>query len=209
MNSQRSATRSVIRNFLRDYPKTKEQISLLGAGGIGSSGSAISAQDFFNRIDQVLSNDEVNIGQWLKSVNSGVIQPLDSAADRLILSSAIKVGVKTAISPRGVIDSLIVLTHSWLLIRNLCRLYNLRPNGWEICIIFGFSGFNALVSDKGDDAASSIQKEIADNGANYVSGLAANALGLLTSRAAEGSVNGLLIHRLGYQVKKYIRPISS
>ncbi len=94
-------------------------------------------QDFFNSIDNLKQDRDTNTKQWISSVECRVIQPLDRAADNLIRNTSIKVGIKTAISPRGIVDSLIVLTHSWLLIRNLCRIYNLRPKPLETCIILG------------------------------------------------------------------------
>ena len=192
--------------FLRSYPQTKEQLQLLATAGIGGT-STCTVNDLFGHIKFVLANSNGNTKQWLDSVQSAVLDPLDNAADKLIKTSALKVGVKTSISPRGVIDSLIILTHSWLLIGNLCRLYNVRPNVCETCIIFGFTGFNALVSDKSDVIASKFEETIAEEGATYVGGATANLLSMVSSRAAEGAVNALLTYRLGQQLKTYLRPV--
>jgi uncharacterized membrane protein YcjF (UPF0283 family) len=201
--------RTHIRQFLNEYPKTQAQLTLLSSAGIKEAGSKTTPRQLYSQIQYALDNDEENTEQWILQVRNHVVQPLDSAADALIRSRSMKVALKTALVQRGPLDMLVVLAHSWLLIRELCALYNLRPNHLETCFILGFVGLNALVADKGDEAAASLQQDLNENPTSYAGALAAAMLGQVASRGAEGTLNGLLTYRLGQQLKNYLTPIPS
>jgi hypothetical protein len=76
-------------------------------------------------------------------------------------------------------------------------------------VILSHVGFNAVIADRGDDAATIISEEVADNIKEYVGSLAANVVGAAGARVTEGTINAMLIRRLGRQLKNHIRPIQA
>ncbi len=125
-----------------------------------------------------------------------LLRPLDSEARRMIMETARRVSVVTALSPRAFIDILFVLISAAGLIRRLARLYGGRP---------GLIGFVALARHVighlavtgGIAAGDSLLHEVIGKG------LATR----LSSRLGEGVVNGLMTARVGLAAMDVCRPL--
>jgi putative membrane protein len=120
----------------------------------------------------------------------------DDSARRMVLSSAKRVALVTAISPRALIDLLFVGSEILRLIRRLATLYGGRP---------GTIGFFRLARETvahlavtgGIAAGDSIVQQLVGHG------VAAR----LSARLGEGVVNGMLTARVGIAAIEVCRPL--
>ena len=125
-----------------------------------------------------------------------LLTPLDDAARTMVLASAKRVALLTAISPRALIDLVFVGAEILRLIRRLAALYGGRPG------VLGFlrlarSAFAHLAITGGMAAGDSIIQQFIGHG------IAAR----LSARLGEGVVNGLLTARIGIAAIDVCRPL--
>ena len=122
--------------------------------------------------------------------------PFDEAARRLVLTSAKRVALVTAISPRALVDVIFVAAQILRLIRQLASLYDGRPG------TFGFlrlarAAIAHLAVTGGMAAGNSLVQQILGHG------IAAK----LSARLGEGVINGLLTARVGIAAIEVCRPL--
>lgn len=124
-----------------------------------------------------------------------LLSPLDLEARRIVMNSAKRVSVVTAISPRALIDLLAVLFENIRTIRRLSTLYGGRP---------GTLGFLRLARQVATHLALTGGMAAGDSLASQVlgHGLAAR----LSARLGEGVINGLLTARIGIAAIAVCRP---
>jgi putative membrane protein len=127
---------------------------------------------------------------------SELLVSLDDAARRLVMGSAKRVSVVTAISPRALVDVLFVLTEILRLIRRLSTLYGGRPG------VFGFISLTRralghLAITGGMAAGESMIQQILGHG------IAAR----ISARLGEGVINGILTARVGIAAIDVCRPL--
>jgi putative membrane protein len=122
--------------------------------------------------------------------------PMDDSARRMVLGSAKRVALVTAISPRALIDLLFVGSEVLRLIRRIAVLYGGRP---------GTIGFLRLTRETmthlavtgGVAAGDSLVQQVVGHG------IAAR----LSARLGEGVINGLLTARVGIAAIEVCRPL--
>ncbi len=121
---------------------------------------------------------------------------LDEQAKDIILQSAKRVSVITAVSPRALIDIVYVLFESGRLIRRISELYGGRP---------GFFGFVKLVRSVATHLAVTGSIAVGDSLVQQIvgHGLAAK----LSTRLGEGVVNGMMTVRIGIAAMETSRPL--
>ncbi|MCW5698152.1 MAG: TIGR01620 family protein [Bauldia sp.] len=122
--------------------------------------------------------------------------PLDETARRMVMESARRVSVVTAISPRALVDVLFVLTEILRLIRRLGTLYGGRPG------MFGFwrltrKAVGHLAVTGGMAAGESLFQQVLGHG------IAAR----ISTRLGEGVINGILTARVGIAAIEVCRPL--
>ncbi len=124
-----------------------------------------------------------------------LLRPLDQRARRIVIDSAKRVSVVTAVSPRALIDLMIVLFENLRVIRRLSMLYGGRP---------GFLGFLRLAREVAAHLAVTGGMAAGDSLLSQLlgHGLAAR----LSARLGEGIVNGLLTARIGIAAVDVCRP---
>lgn len=125
-----------------------------------------------------------------------LLVPLDDSARALVLSSAKRVALLTAISPRAVVDLVFVGAEILRLIRRLATLYGGRP-GFIGFLRLARAAFAHLAITGGMAAGDSILQQFLGHG------LAAR----LSARLGEGVVNGLLTARIGIAAIDVCRPL--
>ena len=125
-----------------------------------------------------------------------LLLPLDAGAHRMVLSSAKRVAVVTAISPRALVDLLFVGSEVLRLIRRLATLYGGRPGTVGFFRLAGAT-FAHLAVTGGMAAGDSLVQQILGHG------IAAR----LSARLGEGVVNGLLTARVGIAAIEVCRPL--
>ena len=125
-----------------------------------------------------------------------LLLPFDETARRMIMASAKRVAVVTAISPRAVVDLLFVGSEILRLIRGLATLYGGRPGTIGFFRLARATVAHLAVTG-GMAAGDSLVQQILGHG------IAAR----LSARLGEGVVNGLLTARVGIAAVDVCRPL--
>ncbi|MCE7030671.1 YcjF family protein [Jiella avicenniae] len=125
-----------------------------------------------------------------------MLGPLDAKARALVLASAKRVSVVTAVSPKALVDVAYVVFENVKLIRKMAELYGARP---------GMLGLVKLTRDVLGHLAVTGSIAVGDSLVQQVigHGLAAR----LSQRLGEGVVNGLLTARVGLAAMDLCRPL--
>ncbi len=127
---------------------------------------------------------------------SELLLPFDAAAHRMVMQSAQRVALVTAISPRALIDLLFVGGEILRLIRRLATLYDGRPGTIGFFRLAQATAAHLAVTG-GMAAGDSLVQQILGHG------IAAR----LSARLGEGVVNGLLTARVGIAAIEVCRPL--
>ena len=125
-----------------------------------------------------------------------LLAPLDAQARNMVLDSAKRVSVVTAVSPRAVVDLAFVLFESVRLIRRVATLYGGRP---------GAIGMIRLVKDVLSHLAVTGTIAVGDSLVQQV--LGHGVASRLSARLGEGVINGLMTARIGIAAMDYCRPL--
>lgn len=125
-----------------------------------------------------------------------LLTDLDLQARRLVVGSARRVSVVTALSPRALVDIAYVAAESIGLVRRLARLYGGRP---------GFLGFVKLAKAVVAHLAVTGGMAAGDSFVNEMLGHGIAAR--LSARLGEGVINGLMTARVGLAAIDVCRPM--
>jgi putative membrane protein len=176
-DDDRSAARSVAREIVSLYsgrPETARGRAAL----TGHIGEIIDGRDLIGLAETEL------------------LVPLDNDAKAMVLSSAKRVALLTAVSPRAVVDLVFVAAEILRLIRRLATAYGGRP-GFVGFVHLARAAFAHLAITGGIAAGDSILQQFLGHG------IAAR----LSARLGEGVVNGLLTARIGIAAIDVCRPL--
>lgn len=143
-----------------------------------------------------LKDDVIDGRDMLGLAERELLRPLDAKARALVMASAKRVSVVTAVSPRAAFDLIFVLFETVRLIRRMSELYGARP---------GTVGLVRLVRDVLAHLAVTGSIAIGDGLIQQVvgHGLATR----LSAKLGEGVVNGLLTARIGLAAMDLCRPM--
>ncbi|MEZ5930627.1 MAG: TIGR01620 family protein [Alphaproteobacteria bacterium] len=142
------------------------------------------------------ASDALNDRERLELFAHTVFQPIDKQAYQIVKRSGRDIGVLTALTPIGALDSLIVLVRTVAMMRAIARLYGVRP-GLAATISLAKRGVRNIVIAGVGDLVSHAAVETAG----------ASLLKILSARAGQGAINGLLAARIGLSVMQICRPI--
>lgn len=141
-------------------------------------------------------SDAHDDGEQLRLFAKTVLAPLDRQAYQLVKKGGRDIGALTALSPLGLLDGLIVLVRTMMMVRAIARLYGVRPGAVASLSLIRKAARNMIAAGIGDlvsDAA--------------VETAGATVLSMLSARAGQGVVNGLLAARLGLSAMQLCRPL--
>lgn len=142
------------------------------------------------------ASDALNDRERLELFASTVFQPIDQEAYRIVKRSGRDIGVLTALAPIGALDSLIVMVRTVTMMRSIARLYGVRP-GFSATVRLAKRGVrNIVIAGVG---------ELMSHAAVEAAG--ASLLKILSARAGQGAINGLLAARIGLSVMQICRPL--
>jgi len=142
------------------------------------------------------ASDALDDGERLRLFAATVLAPLDRRAYGLVKAGARDIGALTAFSPFGLLDGLIVLARTLHMLRQIATLYGVRPTAAATLSLLRRALRNVLIAGVG---------EIASDAAVETAG--ASLLSVLSARAGQGAVNGLLAARLGLTAMQLCRPL--
>ncbi|MEM8750609.1 MAG: TIGR01620 family protein [Pseudomonadota bacterium] len=138
----------------------------------------------------------VDGGDLVRLAERDLLKPLDQRARALVMGSAKRVSIVTAVSPRALVDVGFVLLENMRLIRQLAYLYGGRP---------GTLGFWRLARNVVGHLAVTGSIAVGDGLLQQVVGH--GVASRLSSRLGEGVVNGLLTARIGIAAIDVCRPL--
>lgn len=124
-----------------------------------------------------------------------ILRPIDTEARKMILNSAKRVSVVTAVSPRAIIDLGYVLYEVVGLIRRLATLYGARPERFGL-----ISLVKRVISHLAITGTLAVGDGLVEQFIGQ--GLATR----LSARLGEGVVNGLMTTRIGIATMDALRP---
>lgn len=192
-----------VRQFLVEYPTDEAQCVFLKSV-MGPSTQEI----LLGEREQLLSEHHGVSSQWLDSVRKRYTYRLDEAARGIVFRHSVAIGMGTAVSPRGAVDSVIVLVGMQRMTIDLCRLYGVRPGRLESLIILGHVLVAATVAAGGDEASDAVADQIQETLTSSIGALGASIAGKLGGKATEGTVNAMFARRIGGRLRRYLSPIS-
>jgi uncharacterized membrane protein YcjF (UPF0283 family) len=145
--------------------------------------------------------------EWLAIYAAEFQDVLDAAARDRVHQCAKWVGVKTAISPNALVDTLITTYWCFVLLRDLCAIYNVRVGGYGTAALLWRSFFSAYLAgklqdweDHADDTIESMIDGLPEIGRNI--------LGKLAAKAGTGLANYFMVRRLGRRAIALLRPLA-
>jgi len=196
--------RTELQRYIREHPLNGRK----GATELLRLGFDAAQVKALNEGAQWLLHEELTTCDgWFRECDLRFLRLLDDGAKRRINRYAVSVGWKTAAVPTGFADTSIVLYNTYLMIGDLCRIYNLRANAIGTLAIMVRVMINAFAAGHmetwSESAVNTFFGEAVHGGAGALVGV---AKGLL-SRAAEGAANGLLFRRLGLATIRQLRPV--
>ena len=127
---------------------------------------------------------------------TALLGPIDLQARRIVLDSAQRVSIVTAVSPRAVVDIAFVIFEAFRLIRRIATLYGGRP---------GTIGMIGLVRNVIAHLAVTGTIAVGDSLVQQV--LGHGVASRLSARFGEGVINGLMTARIGIAAMDYCRPL--
>lgn len=125
-----------------------------------------------------------------------LLDPLDRAAYRLVITASRDVALTTALSPAALLDAAIVLWRNARLVREVAGLYAARP---------GLFGSARLLRRMAENIGVAGVAESADT--LLVDALGAGAVGAVSAKLGQGMINGLLTARIGLAAMHLCRPL--
>ena len=135
-------------------------------------------------------------GDLARLADREVFAPLDRRAKRIVLSSAKRISVVTAISPIPIVDVVFVLVENLRMLRALATLYGGRP-GLMAALKLGRMVITHVVATGGIALTDDLVGQV----------LGQDLLRRLSQRLGEGALNGALTARIGAAAIQVVRPL--
>ena len=142
------------------------------------------------------ASDALNDRERVELFAHTVFKPIDQEAYRIVKRSGRDIGVLTALTPIGALDSLIVMVRTVTMMRSIAKLYGVRPGFAATIRLLKRGVRNIVIAGVG---------ELVSHAAVETAG--ASLLKMLSARAGQGAINGLLAARIGLSVMQICRPI--
>jgi putative membrane protein len=142
------------------------------------------------------TSDALSDGEQVRLFARTVLAPLDRQGRRLVIRGARDIGALTALSPLGILDGLIVLWRTLSMLRAIAALYGVRPGAAASIRLLRRTLAHVLAAGVG---------ELLSDAAIEAAG--ASLLSVLSARAGQGAVHGLLAARLGLAALQICRPL--
>lgn len=185
----RATTQAALTNS--DLPKAKHVTNDLSALYAARPDLAAARTALDKNRAQIIDADDL-----ILTTERNLMQPLDARARTLTATSARRVTLVTAVSPRALVDIAFVTYESIKLTRAIAELYGARPGllgAWRLSgAVLGH-----LAVTGGIALGDSVLQQLIGHG------LAAK----LSARLGEGVVNGLMTVRIGIAAMKVTRPM--
>jgi len=167
----------------------------------GMDDSALTALRRHRR--ELLSNSETlpaGTDGWLRNFQEQIQAPVDKLADGLITRYGIRAGMMMVVSPLPIISRLVILAACLSMLKDLLRLYALKPTRKNAVILLGKAIINTYIAGVIDDATDLLADAVAANLPDFVLRLG--------GKATAAGVQGYMVYRLGHAAMRVLSPLA-
>lgn len=157
--------------------------------------------------EQLLENFEnTPSDQWLDSFQKTFQARLETSAKALVNRHAVRVGAATAACPRGAVDRVIVLTMTITMMRDLMRLYGLKPSMPATLGLLAAAFSHAYLAANIEETTKAVVDNMQESLLDAMGYAAGTVVQVALPKGAEALVNMLLVRRLGHAAIRQIQP---
>lgn len=206
--------RARVEDYLRTYPlgTEKEKRKLRQLGLADDRLRALETA----RIELLDPARYASMEQWFDRFRTCFQSVLDDVAAERISYWSKRTGAVTAVSPNGFVDGAATLYHGFSMIGDLCRIYNLRAGRAGTAVLLGQVFFYSYLAGQVNDLESVAQDQLESAlsplsdvaAAGTIGGVVAKLGGKLGTKALAGTLNYLLLRRLGRYACRLLRPVA-
>ncbi|ARN57557.1 DUF697 domain-containing protein [Sedimentisphaera salicampi] len=197
---RKAEARRELQQYLNDYPLKRDKTDELIASGLKKEDIHALTKARDRLLDE---NTPLSDTEWLNEYKRMFQSTLDKAAARVVSRYSLKAGAATAASPVSFVDQAMVIYVCVSMTQDLIRIYNLRPAAGQSLIMLSFSIINIYISGALEESTERFMESVSENIPGGISGTFQSILG----KASEGTLNGLLIWRLGRRVTGFLKPV--
>ena len=218
-SQQRQQARTVLEVYIREYPQySAEKVAHATLADASSASPAyppglpsFSAEELTRlyRARRRLA-DPARIRdskEWLQVYEAEFQSVLDTAADARVHQCAKWVGYKTAISPSPLVDTLIAVYWCFVLLRDLCLIYNVRVGPYGTAALLWRAFFTAYLAGKFQDWEDHADYTI-ESMMDGLPEIGRKIAGKLAAKAGDGLANYFMVRRLGRRAIVLLRPLA-
>lgn len=204
--THQAEAKKILSKYLETYPLDRS-----GARSLRAAGIIEEEIEALQRLrDRLLDpNRPLGAGEWLSEFTTGFQATLDTAATRRVSQYAKRVGAGTAMSPVAMVDQMIVLYGCSAMVKDLMRMYHLRPALGQTAVIISRGIIHAYLSGMVEDATEAAADGVADWFGDSIGALGGTIGRAASAKAAEAGLNGLLLWRLGMKARRLMAPVVS
>jgi len=131
-----------------------------------------------------------------KDLDEEVVNIIDIEVQKKIKIASTQAAISTAISPLALLDAGIIIWRSFLLTKDVAKLYGFKPGWLSTIVLLKQGAFNIFFAGAA---------ELASEYANEAAG--SSITSKISTSAGQGITNGILLARLGYGVMEACRPL--
>ena len=131
-----------------------------------------------------------------KELDEDVINEIDIQVQARIKTASIQAAISTAISPIAIVDSGIILWRSLRLTKEIAQLYGYKPGWLSTLILLKKGAFNVFFAGV-TELALEYTHDITET----------SVISKISTSAAQGLSNGILLARLGFGIMQACRPL--
>jgi uncharacterized membrane protein YcjF (UPF0283 family) len=213
VEQKKGEARERLMAYLQGYPLADagDRVALAGLGlGEEQLQNLERARAALLDLDHFANSDD-----WFVAVRTRFQGPLDAAAEARVRYFSVRIGLMTAVAPNALVDTLLTLYCSFMMLADLCRIYNLRVGQLGTAVLLARAFFNAYLAGQLTEFHSvteaGIQELMAHTGLHFGSlakdAAVAKVVGKVGTRFASGLLNCFLLQRLGRYAARLLKPV--
>lgn len=201
-----------LRHWLRAYSfSTSDRQSLLHMGMTTAQVAELAEQH------KALQQPELDglDANWQTAFREQFQKPLDSVATKLIQTQAKRAFWRAAVSPIPLLDSFLLLYGCLEMVTGICRIYQLRPSGFQSVTLLSEVILSAYGSAKLDEASDAVADSIGSNigealptAADAAATIIGKLLGKAVATSAQGTLNAYFVYRIGMKTVQMVKPLA-
>ena len=204
-NHQVSEAKEQLSQYVADYPIEDTPFHRNEFAQLNFSEGEFTS--LFEQKKRLLDKDcQPSDSEWIDDFSAKFLFILDKCADKKIRYYMWRVGMKTAIVPNALIDTLVVLYCSLAMLGDLCKIYNLKMDKLSTAVVLGRIFIYGYIAGEAEEATESLVEELTTR---LSQGLGQKTVNAIAPKAIEGAANAFLVRRLGKTAKKLLQPVTT